>query len=74
MLVSGTGLSGLGTSNVTLKCTSDVTPTSAVAVSDTRLIVIVPGNADTAEACDLELVNPVDSTKTLTVTDGVRYI
>lgn len=73
-LVTGTGFSGIGTSQVTLKCTSDVTPSAVTVVSDASVIVTVGGNGGTAEACDLEIENAVDNTKKVTVTDGVRYV
>lgn len=73
-LVVGKGFTGVTASKVTLKCTSDVTPTSAIAVSDTSLIVVIPGNGGTAEACGLEIVNPLDSTKTTTKATAVRYV
>ncbi len=78
-LVVGTGYTGMTTAKVTLKCTTDITPSAVVVVSDTNLIVTAPGNAgSTAEACDLEIVNPVDSTKKATLlktaANAVRYV
>ncbi|MFN0028345.1 MAG: IPT/TIG domain-containing protein [Acidimicrobiales bacterium] len=78
-LVVGTGYTGVTTAKVTLKCTTDVVPTSVVVVSDTNLIVTAPGNiGSVAEACDLEIVNPVDATKKATLlktaATAVRYV
>lgn len=74
-LVAGSGFTGLTTADVTLKCTTDITPTSVTAVSDTSVIIAVPGNDDdVAEACDLEMMNPIDNTKTVTEADAIRYI
>ena len=73
-LVVGTGYAGVTTTKVTLKCTADVIPTAVVVVSDTNLIVTAAGNAGTAEFCGLEIVNPVDSTKKVTLANGVRYV
>lgn len=74
-LVTGTSFTGLTTAKVTLKCTTDVVPTSLVVVSDTSLIVTAPGNvADKVEACGLEVVNPADSTKKATMANAVRYL
>lgn len=78
-LVAGTGFSGVTTAKVTLKCTTDVVPTAVVVVSDTSLIVTAPGNVSSvAEACDLEIVNPVDGTKKATLlktaATAVRYV
>lgn len=72
--VAGSGFTGLGTSQVTVKCTADITPTSVLATSDTLLVVVIPGNADTAETCDLKIDNPIDNTKTVTKTDALRYV
>ena len=74
-LVYGRGLVGLAKTDVTLKCTTDITPTSVLAVSDTNLIVVIPGNVgSTAEYCDLEIANAVDGSKTTTKTDAIRYV
>ena len=73
-LVVGTGYTGVTTAKVTLKCTADASPTAVVVVSDTNLIVTAAGNAGTAEFCGLEIVNPVDSTKKVTLANGVRYV
>ena len=74
-LVYGRGLVGLAKTDVTLKCTTDITPTSVLAVSDTNLIVVIPGNVgSTAEYCDLEIANAVDGAKTTTKTNAIRYV
>jgi hypothetical protein len=74
-LVYGRGLVGLAKTDVTLKCTTDITPTSVLAVSDTNLIVVIPGNVgSTAEYCDLEIANAVDGSKKTTKTDAIRYV
>lgn len=74
-LVAGSGFTGVSTTDVTLKCTTDITPSTVTAVSDTSVIVTIPGNVgDAAEACDLEIVNPIDNTKTTTKTDAIRYL
>ncbi len=73
-LVTGTGFSGVTKDEVTLKCTADVAATSVVVVNDGSLIVTAPGNGGTAEACGLEIVNPVDSTKKVTAAAAIRYV
>ncbi|MDH3296582.1 MAG: IPT/TIG domain-containing protein [Acidimicrobiia bacterium] len=73
VLISGRGLTGVTASDVTLKCASDVTPDSATSISDTSLIIVVPGS-NAAETCDVEVKNPTDGTKVTTKTDGVRYV
>ncbi len=74
-LVAGRGFTGLTTTDVTMKCTTDIVPTSVVPVSDTNVIVVIPGNVgSTAEYCDLEIANPVDGTKVTTETDAIRYV
>ncbi len=74
-LVSGRGFTGLTTSDVTMKCTTDITPTSVTPVGDTNVIVVIPGNAvGTAQYCDLDIANPVDGTKVTTKTSAIRYV
>ncbi len=73
-LVVGTGFGGMTAAKVTLKCTTNITPDSVVVVSDTQMIVTVADNADGPEDCDLEIVNPSDNTKKVTVTDGIHYL
>jgi hypothetical protein len=73
-LVAGTGFTGMLAAKVTLKCTADVAVSSVVAVSDTSLIVTAPGNGGTAESCGLEIVNPADNTKRVTLANAVRYV
>ena len=73
-LVIGTGFGGLTTSKVTVKCTADIVPDSVVVVSDTQIIVTVADDANGPEDCDLEIVNPTDNTKKVTVTDGIHYL
>ncbi len=72
-LVAGSGFTGVDKDDITVKCASDITPTSATAVSDTSLIVTVVGSG-VAESCGLEIANPIDSTLTVTEADSVRYI
>lgn len=72
-LVTGSGFTALTTSDVTVKCAADVTPTVVTAVSDTKLIVTTPGSG-VAETCDLEIDNPIDPTKTVTSIGAVRFI
>ncbi|MGF1595761.1 MAG: IPT/TIG domain-containing protein [Acidimicrobiales bacterium] len=75
MLVTGTGFTGVDESDITLVCGSDdVTPTSAAAVGDTSLIVVVPHNGGAAETCDLKIANAVDATKTATAAAAFRYV
>ena len=73
-LVVGTGFGGMTAAKVTLKCTADITPDSVVVVSDTQMIVAVADDQDGPEDCDLEIVNPSDNTKKVTVTDGIHYL
>jgi hypothetical protein len=74
-LVAGSGFTGVTTSDVTLKCTTDITPSTVTPVSDTSVIVTISGNAaSAAEACDLEIANPIDGTKVTTKTDAIRYV
>lgn len=73
-LVVGTGFGGVGTSKVTVKCTADIVPDSVVVVSDTQMIVTVGADDDGPEDCDLEVVNPSDNTKKVTVTNGIHYL
>ena len=72
-LVAGSGLTGVNADDVTLKCASDLTPTSATAVSDTSLVVRVVGSG-AAESCDLEIANPIDNTKVATEANAIRFI
>ena len=72
-LVAGSGFTGVDAGDVTLKCGADVTPTSATAVSDTSLVVRVPGSG-TAESCGLEIANPIDSTLVTTEAGAIRFI
>ncbi len=75
ILVTGRGLTGVTTSEITLTCsTGTPTATSATAVSDTSLIIVMPDNDDDAATCDLTLENPTDNTKTTTKTAAIRYI
>lgn len=74
VLVTGSGLTGVTKTLVTVKCTSDITPTSATPVSDKSLVLVLPDNAGTAEACDLEIKNPVDNTKLVTSVGAIRYV
>lgn len=73
-LVVGTGFGGMTAAKVTVKCTANITPDSVVVVSDTQMIVTVADDADGPEDCDLEIVNPSDNTKKVTVTDGIHYL
>ena len=74
-LVYGKGFTGVTASDVTLKCTTDITPTSVLPVSDTALIVIAPANAsDAIDTCDLEIANPNDALLVTTKTDIIRYV
>lgn len=73
-LVVGTGFGGMTAAKVTAKCTANITPDSVVVVSDTQIIVTVPANDDGPEDCDLEIVNPTDNTKKVTVTDGLHFL
>ncbi len=73
-LVVGTGFGGVGTSKVTVKCTADIVPDSVVVVSDTQMIVTAGADDDGPEDCDLEVVNPSDNTKKVTVTNGIHYL
>ncbi|MEZ5407290.1 MAG: IPT/TIG domain-containing protein [Acidimicrobiales bacterium] len=73
-LVVGTGFGGMTAAKVTLKCTADITPDAVVVISDTQMIVTVPDDEDGPEDCDLEVVNPTDNTKKVTVTDGIHYL
>jgi hypothetical protein len=74
LLVTGRGFTGVGTSDVTVVCSGNITPTSATPVSDTSLILVIPGNSDTAATCDLKVDNPLDGTKTTTKADVIRYV
>lgn len=73
-LVYGKGFTGLVKADITIKCATDLTPASVLAVSDTALIVVAPANAsDAAGTCDLEIANPVDALLVGTLADAVRY-
>ncbi len=74
VLVTGTGLTGITTSKVTLTCTTG-TPSvsSATSISDKSLILVLSGNGDNAESCTMEIENPTDNTlKSSAYT--IRYI
>lgn len=75
VLITGRGLTGLSTSEITLTCDSG-TPTadSATSISDTSLIVVLSDNGGNAATCDLKLDNPTDNTKTVTETGAIRYV
>lgn len=73
VLITGRNLTGVTKTDVTLKCASDVVPDSATSISDTSLIIVVPGS-NAAETCPLEVKNPTDGTKLTTKADAVRYI
>ena len=75
LLVTGRGFTGVTTSDVTVVCGGNLTPTAATPVSDTSLILVIPGNTgDAAATCDLKIDNPIDGTKTTTKTGAIRYI
>lgn len=75
MLVTGRGLTGVTTSEVTLTCaTGTPTATSATSISDTSLILVLSANGTNVESCDLKIDNPTDNTKTVTKTAAIRYI
>ncbi|MEM9565228.1 MAG: IPT/TIG domain-containing protein [Actinomycetota bacterium] len=75
VLITGRGLTGVGTGQITLTCaTGTPTATSATSISDTSLVVVLSHNAGTAESCDVTIENPTDNTKTVTRTAGVRYV
>lgn len=75
MLVTGRGLTGVTTSQVTLTCTTGTpTATSATSISDTSLILVLSANGTNVESCDLKIDNPTDNTKTVTKTAAIRYI
>jgi hypothetical protein len=75
MLVTGRGLTGVTTSEVTLTCaTGTPTATSATSISDTSLILVLSANGTNVESCDLKIDNPTDSNLTVTKTAAIRYI
>ena len=75
VLITGRGLTGVGTSEITLTCTTGTpTATSATSISDTSLVVVLSHNAGNAESCDVTIENPTDSGLTVTKTAGVRYV
>lgn len=75
ILVTGRGLTGVGTSEVTLTCDSGTpTATSATSISDTSLILVLSHNAGNAATCDIKIDNPTDNTKTVTKTAAIRYV
>ena len=74
VLITGTGLTGIGTAEVKVKCASDLTPTSVTSVTDTSAVLILPDNDGTAATCDLEITNPIDNTKVGTLTGAIRYV
>ncbi|MEM7323555.1 MAG: IPT/TIG domain-containing protein [Actinomycetota bacterium] len=74
-LVSGSGFTGVGTTEVDIICGGTLTPTSVIPVSDRSLIVTTPGNTgDAAATCDLKIDNPVDNTLTVTLEDAIRFV
>ena len=74
-LITGSGFTGMGTTEVTLVCTTNVIPTAVTAISDKNLIVAAPGNiGSVVEYCDITLDNPNDATKTLTKTNAMNYV
>jgi hypothetical protein len=75
VLVTGRGLTGVGTSNVTLTCDAGTpTATSATPISDTSLILVLSHNAGSAATCDMKIDNPTDNTKTVTKTAAIWYV
>jgi hypothetical protein len=75
VLVTGRGLTGVGTAQVTLTCTTgSPTATSATSISDTSLILVLSHNAGNAESCDLKIDNPTDNNLTVTRTAAIRYV
>ena len=75
VLVTGRGLTGVGTGQVTLTCSAGTpTASSATSISDTSLILVLSGNADTDATCDLKIDNPTDNTLTVTKTGAIRYL
>ena len=74
LLVTGRDLTGVKAADVSVDCATPITPTSATSISDTSLILVIPGNGDTAETCDLTIENPNDDTKTTTKADAVRFV
>ena len=74
-LITGTGFTGMGTTEVTLVCTTNIVPTTVTAISDRNLVVEAPGNASsTVEYCGITLDNPNDGTKTITKANGMNYV
>lgn len=76
VLVTGSGLTGVTTSEVTLTCTNSQTATasSAVSISDKSLILTLSATSTpSAAVCTVTIENPTDNTKVSTGYD-VRYL